>query len=50
MTWHYKLAGIHVHVRVFCNGALCGKLTFRKEEFNNIMNNAGTLIQFRGEE
>ncbi len=36
MNWHYRV-GIHTHVRVFMNGAFCGHLTFRNEEFESIM-------------
>lgn len=33
MTWYYNIAGGHTHVRVFMNGARCGDLCFRNEEF-----------------
>jgi hypothetical protein len=33
MTWYFKAWGKHTHVRVFMNGAKCGTLTFRNEEF-----------------
>lgn len=36
MKWYYKTVGLHTHVRVFMNGACCGNLVFRVEEFNNI--------------
>lgn len=36
MNWHYKVLGTHTHVRVFMNGAACGKLVFRNEEFLKI--------------
>ena len=33
MKWYYETRGQHVHVKVYMNGALCGNLTFRVEEF-----------------
>lgn len=36
MNWYFTLRGSHVHVRVFLNGAKCGDLVFRKEEFDLI--------------
>ena len=33
MKWYWKIAGGHTHVRVFINGAKCGDLCFRNEEF-----------------
>lgn len=33
MKWYYKQLGGHTHVRVFLNGAKCGDLCFRNEEF-----------------
>lgn len=33
MKWHYKILGGHAHVRVFMNGAMCGTLCFRVDEF-----------------
>ena len=33
MNWYYTIAGGHTHVRVFMNGAKCGDLVFRNEEF-----------------
>lgn len=41
MKWYYHIAGGHTHVRVFMNGAKCGDLCFRNEEFQEIY--AGTL-------
>ncbi len=38
MKWYYKKLGGHTHVRVFMNGALCGNLTFRNEEFEALYN------------
>lgn len=36
MNWYWKRMGGHTHVRVFMNGAKCGDLCFRNEEFDNI--------------
>ena len=36
MKWYYKVMGGHTHVRVFMNGAKCGDLVFRNEEFDEI--------------
>lgn len=36
MKWYWTVAGGHTHVRVFMNGAKCGDLCFRNEEFNHI--------------
>ena len=36
MKWYFKIAGGHVHVRVFMNGAKCGDLCFRVEEWKTI--------------
>lgn len=36
MKWYYKILGGHTHVRVFMNGAKCGDLCFRNEEFELI--------------
>lgn len=33
MKWYWKIMGGHTHVRVFMNGAKCGDLCFRNEEF-----------------
>lgn len=33
MKWYYTIAGSHVHIRVYMNGAYCGNLCFRTEEF-----------------
>ena len=35
MKIYYKIAGAHVHCRVFLPGALCGELTFRETEWNS---------------
>jgi hypothetical protein len=37
MKWYYKVMGGHTHVRVFMNGAKCGDLCFRNEEFERIV-------------
>lgn len=39
MTWYYNISPSHTHVRVFMNGALCGNLCFRNEEFEEIKGN-----------
>ena len=36
MNWYWKRMGGHTHVRVFVNGAKCGDLCFRNEEFDRI--------------
>lgn len=41
MKWYYKVQGIHTRVRVFMNGANCGELCFRNEEFQMIQSSAG---------
>lgn len=33
MKWQYRILGNHTHVKVYYNGAFCGQLTFRNEEF-----------------
>jgi hypothetical protein len=37
VKWYFKVLGGHTHVRVFMNGAKCGDLRFRNEEFRHIM-------------
>lgn len=37
MKWFFTIAGGHTHVRVFMNGAKCGDLCFRNEEFHTIV-------------
>lgn len=37
MKWYHHIAGGHTHVRVCMNGAKCGDLCFRNEEFEEIM-------------
>lgn len=36
MKWYFKVMGGHTHVRVFMNGAKCGDLCFRNDEFQDI--------------
>jgi hypothetical protein len=36
MKWCFRIGGGHTHVRVFMNGAKCGDLCFRNEEFQEI--------------
>ena len=36
MKWYWHRAGGHTHVRVFMDGAKCGDLCFRNEEFDYI--------------
>ncbi len=36
MRWYYTILGGHVHIRVFLNGAKCGDLCFRFNEFEKI--------------
>lgn len=33
MKWYYQIRGGHTHCRVFMNGAKCGDLVFRNDEF-----------------
>lgn len=40
MNWYYSIRGGHTHVRVFMNGAKCGDLCFRNEEFVSIRKGA----------
>ncbi len=46
MSWYYKKQGIHVHVRVFMNGALCGQLCFRNEEFEQVRVQLFSTVDF----
>lgn len=43
MKWYYRVLGGHTHVRVFMNGAKCGDLCFRNEEFLAIHEEMETL-------
>jgi hypothetical protein len=36
MKWYYSIRGGHTHVRVFMNGASCGGLCFRNDEFEEV--------------
>lgn len=36
MRWLYKVLGTHTHVKCYMNGALCGTLIFRNDEFARI--------------
>lgn len=36
MRWYFSIAGGHVHIRVFMNGAKCGDLCFRIAEFDEV--------------
>ena len=42
MKWYYKVMGGHTYVRVYVNGAQCGFLVFRNEEFEQLTPGAGT--------
>ncbi len=47
MKWHWQPAGDHVHVRVFMNGSLAGKLTFTAVEFSVLRaQHEGSTIEF----
>lgn len=46
MKWYYQIRGSHTHVRVFMNGAKCGDLVFRNEEFLSVREQLGALIDF----
>jgi hypothetical protein len=37
MTWYYTISTTHTRVRIFMNGALCGNICFRNEEFLQVM-------------
>ncbi len=43
MKWYYTIRGGHTHVRVFMNGANCGELCFRNEEFQAIKNQSMSI-------
>lgn len=43
MKWRWRREGTHTHVRVFVNGANCGTLTFRNEEFDAIKTLIGQI-------
>ena len=48
MTWYYRRDDGHTRVKVFMNGAKCGGLCFRHEEFNAclIWHNMAGFIKF----
>ena len=47
MRWYWHLAGGHVLVRVFMNGAKCGDLVFLAHEFSELHNSLlRSLITF----
>jgi hypothetical protein len=46
MKWYYQINGGHTHVRVFMNGAKCGDLCFRNEEFEQILQAEGHLANW----
>lgn len=46
MKWYYIIAGGHTHVRVFMNGAKCGDLCFRNEEFDKVMHDLIPFVEF----
>lgn len=46
MKWYYSVQGGHTHVRVFMNGAKCGDLCFRNEEFREIQEKANPAPLF----
>lgn len=50
MKWYWHRAGGHVHVRVFMNGAKCGELCFRVEEFELLRSTLNLTITFIEEE
>jgi len=43
MRWYWHIQGGHTHVRVFLNGAKCGDLCFRNEEFYEIRHSIGNI-------
>lgn len=50
MTWYYQQIGIHTRVRVFCNGAFCGKLVFRNDEFDGLRLSLTLCVEFKPED
>ena len=48
MKWYFKIEGRHTHVKCYMNGAACGKLTFRNEEFQQIREQAGYFATHHG--
>ena len=51
MTIYHRTEGIHIHCRVFMNGANCGTLVFRVEEFEDFRRgvNSSGFIKFVSE-
>ncbi len=49
MKWYYKVLGGHTHVRVFMNGAKCGDLCFRNEEWEQIRRDQAVRAEFINE-
>jgi hypothetical protein len=45
MKWEFEIRGGHTYVRVFMNGAKCGELCFRNEEFQQVREHC-SWIQF----
>lgn len=45
MQWYFSVAGGHTHVRVFMNGAKCGGLCFRNEEFHLLRYGSSVLVK-----
>jgi hypothetical protein len=43
MKWYYKVQGGHTHVRVFINGAKCGDLCFRNNEFQQVRDSFSSI-------
>lgn len=43
MNWYYTIGPSHTRVRVFMNGANCGELCFRNEEFQGVKHYQETL-------
>ncbi len=46
MNWRYQIKGSHTHVRVFMNGALCGTLCFRTDEFISLRHTLDDTVTF----
>jgi hypothetical protein len=45
MNWRYKKVGVHIEVMVYMNGAKCGELKFREEEFEQIKRDALSRVK-----
>jgi len=48
MKWIYTVAGGHTHVKVYMNGAKCGDLCFRNEEFVEVKDDHDWLSKVGG--